>query len=325
MLSLFRQNLFFNSLLLLPYTIIIRIHSLIYPDSYKSAEIEGWLNWTFFEWVKDLPILQSILAILLIFLQAVTINYIVNRHRLSLRPNLFPGVIYILLVSISKECLYLNPVLFANIFFLLAVVNLFKTYRIAQVSTSIFNSAFFIAIASLFYLPVLLYLLPCFIALFMLRSFRIKERMQYILGAITALYLSFSIFFYSGLHTSFFQLYFSKNLALPSVSEIQLKAMIPLGLIVVALIVVTTNYYSLRKKKSIQSQRKIDILYWFLLFSPLMLLLWHRIDSFGLLLVSMPLSILIGMILYRIKNQVVAELIHFIALAAIFVTHFGLI
>ncbi len=324
MLSLFRQNLFFNSLLLLPYTIIIRIHSLIHPESYLSTEIEGWFNFTLFSWLKNVPLLQSIVAILLIFLQAVTINYIVNRHRLSLRPNLFPGVFYILLVSISKESLYLNPVLFANIFFLLAVVNLFKTYRIAHVSTSIFNSAFFIAIASLFYLPALLYLLPCFIALFMLRSFRVKERLQYILGAVTAIYLAFCAFFFYGLHTSF-QSYFSKNLTLPSVSDIYLQALIPLGLIALALIVVTVNYYSLRKKKSIQSQRKIDILYWFLLFSPLMLLLWHRIDSFGLLLVSMPLSILIGMILFRMKNQVVAELIHFIALAVIVVTHFGLI
>lgn len=325
MLSLFRQNLFFNSLLLLPYTIIIRIHSLIHPESYASSEIEGWFNFTLFEWMKHVPILQSILAILLIFLQAVTINYLVNRHRLSLRPNLFPGVFYILLISISKESLYLNPVILANIFFLLAVVNLFKTYRVAQVSTSIFNSAFFIAIASLFYLPALLYLLPCFIALFMLRSFRVKERMQYILGAVTSLYLAFSIFFYYGLHSSFFQSYFIKNIALPYVSEIEYAALIPLVLIVFALIAVTTNYYSLRKKKSIQSQRKIDILYWFLLFSPLMLLLWYRIDSLGVLLLSMPLSILIGMILYRMKNQFVAELIHIIAIAVIFITHFGLI
>lgn len=325
MLSFFRQNLFFNSLLLLPYTIIVRIHSLIYPESYASSEIEGWFNWTLFEWLKNVPVIQSILAILLIFLQAVTINYIVNRHRLTLRPNLFPGVFYILLVSLSKESLYLNPVLFANVFFLLAVVNLFKTYRVAQVSTSIFNSAFFIGIASLFYMPTLLYLLPCFIALFMLRSFRVKERMQYLLGAVTALFLAFSIFFYFGLYHSFLQPYFNSNIALPQISDIQLKALIPTGLVLLAMIAVITNYYSLRKKKSIQSQRKIDILYWFLFFSPIMLLFWYRIDSWSLLLISMPLSILIGMMLYRVKNQLIAELIHFVALAVIFTIHFGLI
>ena len=142
MLSLFRQNLFFNSLLLLPYTILIRIHSLIHPESYISSEIEGWLNSSIFSQLQSVPIVQSILAILLIFLQAVSINFILNRHRLSLRPNLFPGAFYVLLVSLSSEHLFLNPVLFANVFFLIAIVNLFKTYRVARVSGAIFNCAF---------------------------------------------------------------------------------------------------------------------------------------------------------------------------------------
>ena len=210
-------------------------------------------------------------------------------------------------------------------FFLIAIVNLFKTYRVARVSGAIFNCAFFIVIASLFYLPMLLFLLPCFIALFMLRSFRVIERMQYILGALAAIYLAFSLYFYFGLEQSFYVEYFTKNLKFPTVEGFKLSDMLPFGLVVISLIVVIVNYYSLRKKKSIQSQRKIDILYWFLLFSPLMLLFWYRLDYYGLLLTSVPLSILIGMILFRMKNQLIAELIHFLALAALFVVHFDLL
>ena len=111
----------------------------------------------------------------------------------------------------------------------------------------------------------------------------------------------------------------------PTVEGFRLSDMLPFGLVMISLIVVIVNYYSLRKKKSIQSQRKIDILYWFLLFSPLMLLFWYRLDYYGLLLTSVPLSILIGMILFRMKNQVIAELIHVIALVTLFVVHFDLL
>jgi len=324
-LALFRQNLFFNSLLLLPYTIFIRIHSLIYPESYISSEVEGWLNCSIFSQLENVPILQSIIAIVLIFLQAVSINFILNRHRLSLRPNLFPGAMYILLVSLSTEHLYLNPVLFANVFFLLSIVNLFKTYRVAQVSGAIFNCAFFIVISSLFYLPMLLFLLPCFIALFMLRSFRVVERMQYILGALAAIYLAFSLYFYFGLEQNYYVNYFSNNFKFPAIDGFRLNEMIPFAMVLIALMAVIVNYYSLRKKKSIQSQRKIDILYWFLLFTPLMLLLWHQLDYYGLLLISVPLSILIGMILFRMKNQVLVELIHVIALVVLFIVHFDVL
>jgi len=122
MLGIFRHNLFINSILLLPYTIILRIYSLIYPSAYESSQVDGWINYSVFSFLLEYPRIQAIIAILIIFIQAVCINYIVNKHRLLVRPNLFPGLLYILLTSFHKEFLLLNPIILANFFLLIALI-----------------------------------------------------------------------------------------------------------------------------------------------------------------------------------------------------------
>lgn len=324
MLSLFRQNLFINSLLLLPYTVFVRIHSLIYPQAYQSSEIEGWFNCSMFEYLETMPRLEAILAILVIFLQAVSLNFILNRNRLSLRPNLFPGVFYILMVSISREYLSLNPILLGNIFIIIMIINLFKTYRISQCNGPIFNIGFFIAVASSFYFPYIAYLIPCAIGLLILRAFRIKERILYVLGAATFLYLFFAVFYFFDLYPHFYSDYFLSNLSLPELSTILLSDIIPIVLFSIGILVSILNYYNLRKKKSIQSQKKIDILFWLMIWSPLLLIMWNSISIVNLLILAIPLSILVGMLVYRMKNQILAELLHTGGIGLLLAFHFGL-
>lgn len=324
MLALFRHNLFINSILLLPYTILVRIHSLIYPQAYISTASDGWFNCSAFSWMVETPRTQAVLAILIIFLQAVSLNYILNKNRLSLRPNLFPGVFYILFVSIAPEYLTLNPILLGNVFVIIVLINLFKAYRVAQCSGPIFNIGFFIAMASAFYFPYLLYLIPCFIGLLMLRSFRMKERFQYFIGALTFMYLLFAMFFYFGLTPDFYLDYMKSNISFPAVVPSGLHIYVPLALFSMSIIAVVYRYYFLRKKKSIQSQKKIDILYWLMICSPLMIIFWNRIDIFSLLVLAIPLSILIGILIYRIKNQLLSEMIHLAILIGVVSFHFGL-
>lgn len=325
MLSLFRQNLFINSLLLLPYTILVRIHSLIYPQAYQSSELEGWFNCSMFQWLETSPRIEAILAIIVIFLQAVSLNYILNKNRLALRPNLFPGVFYILLVSISREYLSLNPILLGNIFIIIMIINLFKTYRVSQCSGPIFNIGFFIAVASSFYFPYIAYLIPCAIGLLMLRAFRLKERFLYVLGAVSFLYLLFASFYFFDLYPQFYTAYFKANLPLPEFDPHVISDYIPIILFAIGILASVLNYYNIRKKKSIQSQKKIDILFWLLIWSPLMLIFWNEITVLSLLILAIPLSILVGMLVYRMKNQILAELLHGGGIAIILAFHFGLL
>jgi len=321
-LELYRQNLFINSLLLLPYTIVIRIYSLIYPETILMYQADGWLNLSFIQSIASYPRLQAIICIILVFLQAVSINYLVNTHKLSIRPHLLGGLFYILLVSLHRDFLPLSPIILGNIFILIALINLMRTYRVTRISGSIFNGGLFIAFASAFFFPYIVFIIPGYIGLLILRSFRMKERMQFLMGAVVFAYLFFAVLFYFKLDKIYFFDYLKANL--PSFSMIEPDQGIILSglLYIIAIVVVVVNYYSLRKKKSIQSQKKIDILYWLMIFSPIAMIFWHNIQVSSIMIVAIPLSVMIGMFIYRIKNKAIAELIHLALVIIIVIQHF---
>jgi len=322
MLGIFRQNLFINSVLLLPYTFLLRIHSLLYPKVYVSNELDGWINYNVFSFLMDYPRLQATIAIFIIFFQAVCINYIVNKHRLTIRPNLFPGLIYILLTSFHKEFLVLNPILFANLFLLLALINLMKTYRITKCHGAIFNTSFFICLASLLYFPYIGMLVAGFIGLVMLRSFGFQEKMQFMAGMMVLFYLLFVLLYYLGGHNLFFYSYLLGNLPLPSYDNYSIDAIILLGLFLIMVAITIFHYYSNRKKKSIQAQKKIDVLYWMIIVSPLFVIFWSELGILHMSILTLPLSFLLAMSLYRMSNKFLAELIHLGTVLGIIFFHF---
>ena len=322
MLELYRQNLFINSLLLLPYTILIRINTLIYPQTLIISSQDGWLNHQLIQALYSYPRLQAILCIILVFLQAVSINYIVNTHKLTMRPHLLGGLFYILLVSLHYDFLPLSPIILANVFILIALINLMRTYRVTRISGSIFNGGFFIAAAASIYFPYIIYIFPGYIGLLILRSFRMKERLQFITGAIVFIYLYFAALYYLGLDQLYFFNYFTANLPTLDLLDSYYGIMISSLMVAVAVVAVVVNYYSLRKKKSIQSQKKIDILYWLMIFGPISILFWHNLEYRSLMILVIPLSVMIGMLIYRIKNKAIAELIHITVVIFVLISHF---
>jgi len=104
--SIFKKNLFFNSLMLLPFAIILRLYSLVFASSIKSAEEGGILYTSFMHLLPDNPIIKSAISIVLVFIEAVLINRLVIKNRFSRDITLLPGMFFIILVS-SKKLLIL--------------------------------------------------------------------------------------------------------------------------------------------------------------------------------------------------------------------------
>ena len=67
-------------------------------------------------------------------------NIIIAKFRMASSVSLFPGLFYVLLVSMLPEFLTLSPALLANTFFIIAIWELFETYRKNEVSGNIVNS-----------------------------------------------------------------------------------------------------------------------------------------------------------------------------------------
>ena len=106
-------------------------------------------------WLGTNLLVQYIVAILLVLIQAFYFNYIVNKHELLGKVSYVPALVYALFMSVCKAYLMLHPLLFCNFFILIAVHKMLGTYRKDEAFGNIFDAGLYISIASLFYFPAI--------------------------------------------------------------------------------------------------------------------------------------------------------------------------
>ena len=322
MISVFRNNDVINIFLLLPYAILLRIHSLIYPVAYEGHAMDTFLMTWLYNIISS-PLIQSILAILLVFTQGILINLIANNHRLHRLPSALSGMVYVLLASITPEFLQLTPALIGMTFVLIAILNVFKTYNQSLAVKSIFNSALASSVAAMCYIPYISVIIALFIGLSMMRNFKFKEKLQFVTGYGVAFWIVGSFLYFTG----YFTIDFWDFIAFPgSISSFYSKtstSWISLGIIVVFVLIALLNYYNFMKKKGIDIRKKIDFFYWLMLCSLLALVIFKDVGFQLYFFLMTPLALFLSMGIIMVRKIALLELLHFFAVIAIFYVHFS--
>lgn len=323
MIQFFRKNDLSNFIFLLPYIGLLRFYSLKYPIAYQPDEHSGLISEWIFTYLASFPLTQSILAIILIYVQAILINIETNNNRLFLMQNGIPGMLYAFFSSFFIAQQGLSPALISMTFVLLASFDAFRVYKKNTATTNIFNTGLLLGIATLIYPPCILLIIALFIEIGVLRSFSIKERLQYLSGLIAVYWIIGAIcyFFRADIFHNFsaFTIFGSVNILVPK----GLKESWPLIAIYLTLMIVLASHYNFMKKKGIESRKKIDYFFWFLLFSLLPIFLFEDIDESHVFYLAVPFAVLFSMSLANQKNNARSELIHVIMLLAIFLSLYG--
>lgn len=325
MLEFFRRNIFLNSLMLLPYTFLVRVESLMHADqpSYAS-DLSPFISWVN-ELIPSL-LVQNILACFLVFIQAVYINRIVVKHRMGIEITLWPGVVYILLCSLIPQFTYLSAVLIANTFILAAFSDIFKIYKRPFAVKFIFNSGVFISIAAMIYPPYIAYLLAGFIGLAIIRSFKAKEMLQYLSGVLVPFILYGSWTFYRSAFQEKMGALVSNKFGFPAdIIPKDKFDYIYLGIILLIILITIFSYGTYSMKKSIQVQKKFDILFWMIISALIALCMNEHLTLDHLLMLAIPLSVLLSMNLLKMKSVITTEMIHLSVLIIMGLLHFGVI
>jgi hypothetical protein len=126
-------------------------------------------------------ILSTVIAFVLLLFQAIVFNAVLVSKPLFSRSVFLPAMIYVVLMSHNPAMLTLHPALIANFFLILALSNLYDTYEKNDPYRETFNSSFWIAMATLFYLPaawMMIFLWSAFII------FRISGWREWIISLI---------------------------------------------------------------------------------------------------------------------------------------------
>lgn len=308
--------------MLLPYIIILRLRSFTSPPTYE--EIIGISPVLDFIYTNLPPFALSILAVLVIFLQANLVNFFVNTNKLNSKNSLLAGMMLSLGMCLLPHFLVLHPIMIANTFLILMLIQLSNIYKVYKPIKSMFMAGFFCGLTFLISSHFIILILFIIQAILMLRDINLKEFLQSVIGVLVPIFIigTFCLDRTKEELLPFLQLDFS----FPSFpSSLELIDWIGLSVLILSVLFIIFNQANLRKKKSVKAQLLSSLLFFLLFYTIPMMLFESALVAQHLTTVVVPLSILFTMLLFVTKRLALAEFIHLALVVFIILFQFDLI
>lgn len=325
MISIFRKNLFINSIFLLPYILILRLKFLLEPEAILTLPSQGYLSGIIQKTITS-PVSLVLLVAFIIFINALLINRITIKNHLYKENTLIPGMLYALFTSLLIVFIPFSDVHFASFFILLSLQSMFNSYNNVKSADDIMLAGFYLGMASLFYFPCIVLLLFGYFGFNIMRSFNAKEVMQYLLGWTSPFYLVLIYQYFSNDYNFVIPYYFVEKVG---ISQFLQGFNITELLITIVAIILSffflVNYGNYMGKKVMVAQKRISILFFFLLFIFIMVFFYKYISLTHLLLLCIPSSIFVTFNILDMKNRIWPEIIHLLIVLILVINHLELI
>lgn len=320
MLTFFRTNQQFLNILLLFYLAIMRASTFMHTSNIVPRGHGILTHWVYASF-PPLSMSGAILAFFLIFFQATAINIMIARFRVATDISLLPGVFYCLFTSLMPDFLPLSSIILANTFLVLALYNLFDTYKNNYVAGRIFDAGLWLGLASLFHFSYIFLVFWGIICLGILRGIRFKEFFMLLIGVIVPIFLM-GVYSFRIDQMPFFTAHFFENIGVMSfVAYKSSMIYIKFGLVMLFLLLTLVASSQFFSRRNMTAQKYISMLYWLMLLCIITVFAQKGIDVNQLLILSIPMSILLSMTFQRIAPAM-AEALHMLLLMVALILQF---
>lgn len=155
----FKKNYPLQLLLLTIIPLVMWASALANPPELNKSIFDMPFYNLLYSFTKDYRLFATITSFVLIFLQAIALNYLFSENHLCQKNTFLPAFIYIILMSCSRESMTFSSILFANMMIIIALHFFFKCHDKKEGIDEIFNASFFLALATLFYVPSAFFML----------------------------------------------------------------------------------------------------------------------------------------------------------------------
>ena len=310
------------NIFLLLYAVVVRGSVFMQSETVALSQ-PGIFSKLLYQWIPPYSVEGFVTATILVFIQAVLINIIVGKNRIANEISLLPGLFYVLLSSAFSEFLYLSPLILANTFYIIVLMELFSAYRKYSAAGAIFNIGLWTGVASLFYSSYLFLFVLGIAGLVILRSFKLKEQLMAISGLLVPYILAGTYFFMTDTFPEFWQAQMQNNFGFLDLQGTpDLNFYIKMGLLGLMLLTFIFSYNNYTKKKNIQQQKYINVIFTGLLLSTLPLLFQANIHLDHLLILVPTAGILLSFNFQNARTSY-AESAHLLLLVGLLVLQFS--
>ena len=320
-LQLFRTNQILASILGFSFAFIWHSSMYIHVPLWEPSQ-SGILMNEISHLIGHSSIGARITVLLLLAIQVALGNQMVNRYRLADASTVFPGLFIILLSCYSPYFLFLSTFHFVNTLLILILYILLGTYNQPKSADHIFNAGLLTGIAFLFFPPTIYFILFIFIALSILRTYSIKERIMVVCGFIVPPFFAGIYYYWQNSFDLFYKLQFTGIFNIPTftVTPFEYINLLLYFVFICLVLFLIFSYNKIAYRKIIQSRKRINIMYWILGITFMVLFILPKQGNDVYLLLSLPLGLLTSLGFISMKPNL-AEIFHFVLILGLLVSH----
>lgn len=194
-IRLFKSNSVVSLIALPLLAAIIWLFGFIHP-SVLAIEHSMPLYELFASALVSSPALSVFVAFLLIVGEAFLLNYIITQNGVLPKQSYLTALFYVIFMSNNPEMLMLHPLVFANLFILLAFEKLISSYRKDVAFSESFDAGILLSIAALFYLPCVVLFPLLGVAFIIFRPFNWREWLISFFGVLMPICFVVSYYFW---------------------------------------------------------------------------------------------------------------------------------
>ena len=172
LLRILKSNTLLSALLIPVIGFFFWMHSFRSPNIIDLSLANGAmpLYYLAYQTFKDQNFWQVFMAFCLVIFNSYFIAQLGSSFLFLRKRSYLPGIIYLITISAFKVLHALLPVHLATLFVLISIYFIFDTFHKRVEITYTFNASFFLAIASLFYFPVVVLFPLVWISIFVLQK-----------------------------------------------------------------------------------------------------------------------------------------------------------
>lgn len=318
MVSFFKDKSSFAVFAAVILSLCIHAHFLIAPPQILADNNDGLLHY-FLQPFKTIPSI-AIAAIyhMVVVLQALRLNYLMNDARMFAKTGYTTAAAYILLTALLPEWNNLSDALIANSFVIWVLFRIIKIYGNPHIKTLLFNIGLIASSTVLLYYAAVPLLIIVFIALAILRAFRINEWLVLLLGICTPFYFYAGYLFLNDKLSEAKEI--ANGFAINAIHPQNIAALI-IVCVVAGLSILSGIYFwqKYNTRMVVQIRKNWSIMFLLLLLFIPMVFFLKNAWPFSLLLACVPAAAFVSnAFLYPQKNFVAAVFFWFLAVAVIY-------
>lgn len=191
MLKSFRQSSLLQIIVILLVTAILWLRAFVDPSPMATEHYFSPIYSLIQGLLATSPRLCTAITLVLIIFEAVWLNIILASNKMNKANWMMPTLLFILAISWRPEQLTLSPILLAWIPILAATTQMLTKGNTTLEVDRIFNAAFCIGVASLCYLPTIVFVIPLLLVFITYKLYRWRDFIVALLGIAAPIFILF--------------------------------------------------------------------------------------------------------------------------------------